>query len=272
MSHATCQNPECGREFVLRSAQGRFCQETCRSRFRYLQRRAETRALRAALTEASALYLVEFADTLASLQREREALTKQAKRRYNQRYYLENLEVIKVKSAEWREANREACARRTAVWRTTDPERARESRRSHYERHKARRLEANRRWRAANAEAVRESRRRREAREKSVVAVHFTVAKLDERFAYFGNRCWMCGAPADTADHVKPLALGGSHMLANLRPACKRCNSSKRASWYGVRGLSRFIRVDLSPRTVRGPIERKEYAPGDCSKRHPERW
>lgn len=44
--------------------------------------------------------------------------------------------------------------------------------------------------------------------------------------------CWRCGAPATTADHIVPKSwfiargLPVDHSLANLRPACHRCNSS----------------------------------------------
>ena len=38
--------------------------------------------------------------------------------------------------------------------------------------------------------------------------------------------CHLCGQPgADTADHIIPYALGGTHELDNLRPAHHRCNS-----------------------------------------------
>jgi 5-methylcytosine-specific restriction endonuclease McrA len=40
-----------------------------------------------------------------------------------------------------------------------------------------------------------------------------------------GWRCQICGGIATTADHVLPLALGGTHDLSNLRPLCRRCNS-----------------------------------------------
>jgi 5-methylcytosine-specific restriction endonuclease McrA len=39
-----------------------------------------------------------------------------------------------------------------------------------------------------------------------------------------GHRCQLCGAPANTADHIRPLARGGTHDLANLRALCLRCN------------------------------------------------
>ena len=55
--------------------------------------------------------------------------------------------------------------------------------------------------------------------------------KTRERvFALYGRQCWRCGAYASTVDHVTPRVLGGGHDLANLRPACSRCNSSTGAS------------------------------------------
>jgi 5-methylcytosine-specific restriction endonuclease McrA len=49
-------------------------------------------------------------------------------------------------------------------------------------------------------------------------------------FAVKGRSCWRCGAYATTVDHVVPVVLGGGHGLANLRPACSRCNYSAGAS------------------------------------------
>lgn len=41
--------------------------------------------------------------------------------------------------------------------------------------------------------------------------------------------CAYCGSPADTVDHVQPLADGGlEYSEHNLVAACKRCNSAKR--------------------------------------------
>lgn len=41
--------------------------------------------------------------------------------------------------------------------------------------------------------------------------------------------CHWCGAPATEADHLVPVAAGGDNDLANLAPACKRCNASRGA-------------------------------------------
>jgi 5-methylcytosine-specific restriction endonuclease McrA len=64
------------------------------------------------------------------------------------------------------------------------------------------------------------------------------------RFAEFGGLCaYGCGRPATDLDHVLAVSLGGRSMPSNLMPACKSCNSSKRASrpdaWID-RGLVAF--------------------------------
>lgn len=58
----------------------------------------------------------------------------------------------------------------------------------------------------------------------------YSTERLIARWQYYGGMCWMCHGPADTIDHVIPLARGGSNIPANLRPACLRCNSRKGAS------------------------------------------
>lgn len=56
-------------------------------------------------------------------------------------------------------------------------------------------------------------------------------AKLREQvFRRDGHVCYRCGRYASTVDHVLAVALGGTHDLRNLRPACSRCNSSTGAS------------------------------------------
>lgn len=60
---------------------------------------------------------------------------------------------------------------------------------------------------------------------------HATPEQVAARWAYYGGRCWMCGGIATSIDHVKPLAKGGSNWPANLRPACRPCNSAKKHTW-----------------------------------------
>lgn len=60
---------------------------------------------------------------------------------------------------------------------------------------------------------------------------HASAAAVRARVAFYGGRCWICGGEANSIDHVKPLARGGSKWPANLRPACRSCNSKKGQRW-----------------------------------------
>jgi 5-methylcytosine-specific restriction endonuclease McrA len=66
------------------------------------------------------------------------------------------------------------------------------------------------------------------ARARNVGASGFTTGEqITARIAYYGGRCYLCGEPATTIDHVIPLARGGSNWPANLRPCCRSCNATK---------------------------------------------
>lgn len=58
------------------------------------------------------------------------------------------------------------------------------------------------------------------------------MAGLLGKLAMYHERCWICKiAPWEAWDHVKPVARGGAHVLANLRPACNSCNQTKSDRW-----------------------------------------
>lgn len=57
-----------------------------------------------------------------------------------------------------------------------------------------------------------------------------TKEALAETWAEHGGLCSYCGeAEAEHWDHVVPLALGGTHGMENLVPACADCNLTKSA-------------------------------------------
>lgn len=63
-----------------------------------------------------------------------------------------------------------------------------------------------------------------------------TADHIKARCEMWGDRCYLCGAPMQAIDHVIPLAKGGTHWPANLRPICRTCNSKKRDRWpYDLR-------------------------------------
>jgi len=59
--------------------------------------------------------------------------------------------------------------------------------------------------------------------------------------AWFGECCLCCGATRRIeADHVIPLAKGGTDTLANLQPLCRSCNASKATQTIDYRDPERF--------------------------------
>lgn len=172
-------------------------------------------------------------------------------------YYAANRERIKARQRAYNAAhpdvarayrlkNRERLSAQRLAWRKKHPERDAAAqrkyqasgkskrdrtayRRAYYERNRDKVLAQSRAWAKTNVEKARAKRARRRARLAGAVTVPFTADQLQARRSMFGGRCWICRAPATEDDHVKPLARGGAHILANLRPACRPCNRRKGA-------------------------------------------
>lgn len=134
---------------------------------------------------------------------------------------------------------------RTTSWKKRNPHVEKVIRKRSYDKHSDSRREYTRKWRSENTERARQSaalwklnnRARATAleltrtRRSRNAPGQATAAKILARWEYYGGKCWMCSAPAEHIDHVKPLAKGGSNWPANLRPACAPCNLRKRDAW-----------------------------------------
>jgi 5-methylcytosine-specific restriction endonuclease McrA len=120
------------------------------------------------------------------------------------KYYQDNLEKITADHARWRLANPGRLIELEKAWAKANPDRYKEI-------HRFKRI------------------RRRAA--KSGVLVVATADQIRARWEYYGNKCWICRAPAEATDHVKPLSRGGAHLACNLRPICTSCNSRKGDRW-----------------------------------------
>jgi 5-methylcytosine-specific restriction endonuclease McrA len=172
-------------------------------------------------------------------------------------YRLRNLEKVRVREKAWDEKNREKRNAISAAWRARNRRKWLESSRASYERNKEKSQSRTRDWKERNKErnaaselAYREKNREkvlatykdyrerhperslhdgavRRSRIKKGKIAKITAAQLRDRLSMFGGMCWMCGEKADQVDHVIPLSGGGLHVLANLRPACGRCNRKK---------------------------------------------
>lgn len=180
---------------------------------------------------------------------------------YHRQYRQDHLERKRAQDKARYWANRDSALEYAKTYREAHREEAAEYHRQYREKHRESLLEADRkrywdnreersryareryladresviarveRWRELHPEKWLEVQRRRRARVREATVVKFSSSDLSLRMSYFGNKCWMCSGPFEHIDHVKPISKGGSHMLSNLRPACRGCNSSKSAKW-----------------------------------------
>lgn len=94
-----------------------------------------------------------------------------------------------------------------------------------------------------------------------------TGMELFDRVLLYNGKCWMCGAPWENIDHVKPLSIGGENFPCNLRPICKNCNNKKFNFWYGPLSPTEYAarilsRENYSARVKRLKCERNESQGG----------
>lgn len=129
----------------------------------------------------------------------------------------------------WAALHPEEVRLRVRMWQLANPDKVREYARTTQARYPAKRREIT---------------RRRRARLRSASSLPFTVEQLELRLSMFGG-CWICGGAKQAVDHVKPLAKGGAHILANLRPICVPCNSRKADRWPIPTAPVRSGRVDV---------------------------
>jgi len=83
-----------------------------------------------------------------------------------------------------------------------------------------------RKWRKANPQEWRAIRLRSRARLAGVDG-DATGEQILARIKYYGERCYLCGAPYEGVDHVIPLSSGGANWPSNIRPVCISCNTAK---------------------------------------------
>lgn len=189
-----------------------------------------------------------------------------AKRR---RHYAENREQTLQRNREYRQANPEVVLERSRRYDEAHPENARARKKRWNDEHSAERARLERirqpevvrarqrKWADANRdkiaakhqrwkllpgsrEKMAERARRRYAAKRRNGVARITAKLLEQKMAYWGRRCWMCGGQFEHVDHVKPIAKGGAHFLCNLRPACGPCNQAKNGRWPWPTSRSSF--------------------------------
>ena len=158
--------------------------------------------------------------------------TKEAMAEYQRQYRAKNRERLNAAALANYYANRDERNRKM---------------REHYRAKKAEYLERAKQWALANPEKAKAAKAKHATSERGRANRRKDSARRNDwkrnapgscneeqragRIAMFGGKFWVpgCGKPFDTMDHVIPLARGGSHWPANLRPICNHHNAAKGA-------------------------------------------
>lgn len=166
---------------------------------------------------------------------------------YCKKRYAKNADAVKAAAKEYRERNAEDVRRRDRERYEADKEKYQARIAAYYSKNRERLLQSSRErrnlldkdmeraykraYRSSNKVLRREWDHRRRVRERNSMVVPLTRTMIAAKVAYWGGKCWVCRVPYEAIDHVKPIAKGGPHILANLRPICGPCNSKKHSIW-----------------------------------------
>jgi 5-methylcytosine-specific restriction endonuclease McrA len=137
------------------------------------------------------------------------------------------------KTKEWQARNKEKVLEASRKWKARNPNWIQTYSATYWEENKERVALKRKEWMRSKPGQESYYRRIREARKRNAPG-HHSSQQLQWRIEYYGGRCYMCRQPADTIDHVMPISQGGSNWPANLRPACRSCNSRKGISPLSV--------------------------------------
>jgi len=159
-------------------------------------------------------------------------------------YYQRNGHQIRAKRRAYHQRNREREneARRHRYRANAEAERARA--REYYQRNRQACQRRHQQWYARNREREIMRRRIQRAVDKGAHST-MTLKAWNWLKRHWRYRCAYCGAEETlterlTLDHVVPLSRGGADVVANVVPACARCNCAKgeqhAAGWMAKQG------------------------------------
>lgn len=134
----------------------------------------------------------------------------------NKAYRVANSGKMREYSKAWVKANPEKVKAQQKAYRAANPEKIKVRKKA---------------WRTANLDKDRAAQHQRRARVFSAEG-SYTIAEWEAKLVLYKGRCHWCGKKikgVTHADHVIPLARGGTNYISNLVPSCAPCNLSKHA-------------------------------------------
>jgi 5-methylcytosine-specific restriction endonuclease McrA len=140
----------------------------------------------------------------------------------------------------YQEEHKEQIAEYKKAWTKANSARIAASKREYYERNREEVIARSTEWAENNLERVRQfkaNNRRKRRVAKNASRGSFTAKEFKELCERYGNKCLSCGSMGVTleADHVIPLARGGSDDIGNIQLLCGFCNRRKFVSLVDYR-------------------------------------
>ena len=129
-------------------------------------------------------------------------------------YYEQNIDKALARSREWRLANPEAGRQAVEAWHKAHPDRVKR---------------IHRKWVESNPEKVAVQSRLHRAKRRNADGKH-TAAEVSALLAKQGGKCVYCHKSIVSkyhADHIVPLARGGTNWITNIQLTCPTCNHRK---------------------------------------------
>lgn len=151
-------------------------------------------------------------------------------------YRVESRDKISERKRKHYSSNKDKISERDKIYYESNKDWIRERKIQYYESNKAEIKEQHKQYVKLHLLEYRMIDQKREAKKRSLSAT-LTKQQWDIIKAHFNNCCCYCGKNLPLAqDHFIPLSKSGDYSINNIVPACKPCNSSKRASlfdeWY----------------------------------------
>jgi 5-methylcytosine-specific restriction endonuclease McrA len=150
----------------------------------------------------------------------RKTVTPEQTSKYNLTYRQSHPATMKESRRKWSQLNKPYLREKSRQWRADHP--------NYNARYKDRQPLSALKYRTSEKGRLAVNFRRSQyVRRHLNAAGNATPTQLKARWDFYGGLCYLCGLIATAMDHVIPLNKGGSNWPANLRPACKKCNSQK---------------------------------------------
>jgi 5-methylcytosine-specific restriction endonuclease McrA len=143
----------------------------------------------------------------------------------------------------YQEEHKEQISEYKKAWTKANSARMAAAKRAYYEQNREQVIARSTQWAEDNLEKVRQfkaNNRRRRRAAKHAGRGSFTAKEFMDLCERYGNKCLSCGVTGVVleADHVVPLARGGSDDISNIQPLCGACNRKKFVSIVDYRMIA----------------------------------